>query len=409
MKSEYTLTGFFDSVSFLNTAMDLQAIQNWFAGYGKSGVDQLQYHTLPEQKGITQLLKLKEEIAKGKDAAQVLADAPDTFELIALQTNANATYSKQEIISLADGKQPGADYFGKARLKIYWSFASEGLDYYHPPTAPAEKARYNQIAFGLMNDPDVLASEPPISIQWLDGFHDVEGTDWQVADGCEALDNHEVLRLYENNRGQNDYGYLSPNMDEYGYVSKIPALYQGQGRGRSIPFEITTTIEGNTVKTEVSIKPEIVVVDALGLGGMTLDDRKSFLTQVQSILDNVMPGLDARQLRYFAGFRTAKDAKAGIPSLGINSANGAVLTDEQLDKIISALNANKTLGKMLSAAEPSTDKTQGNYKISVVDAAGKALTKDEIILSSGSQSVKTTVAAIKSLDHAAVLQLLNGK
>ena len=63
--------------------------------------------------------------------------------------------------------------------------------------------------------------------------------------------------------------------------------------------------------------PEISFRDALGLDGMSFDDRTRFLASAQKIIDNVLPGLnvDARSFTYSTAYLSNEDFENGKRSL----------------------------------------------------------------------------------------------
>lgn len=285
------------------------------------------------------------------------------------------------------------------------------------PTTAEGKAQFNEFVKSLMNDETYehgVGGKRFGSWPLLGSLNKIEGTDWMIADGAEALIGHDVLNLYENEVStfdsfQNEYGAVNRRINEYGYAVDMPGKYQ------DLSYLAATLVnaDGTTSKTPgllgldggQTYAPEINYTDALGLSGMSLDDRKLFLDTVQNILDDVAPGLDVRQLKFTTGYLNADDMKNNIRSLTLDVAGGPIA--EQRAIIEEALNTNRSLYEMKAKADASSNKSVGEYTISVVDAAGNALAKNEIILSSGNKSVLTTVDTIKDMDHKQIINFIN--
>ena len=293
------------------------------------------------------------------------------------------------------------------------------------PSTPEGKKAYNDMLLKAMQE----------GVQPLHGFRGslnrVEGTDWMIADGAEALIGHEILSMFENTDSK--FGTQAGQVNEYGFTVSLPGSYQGTNY-HTISLTIAT-LQSETfrkVANDVEIlwhtqganpnkfvkpadiptanikapilgldggqtySPEINFTDALGLDGMSLGDRKLFLDMTQKILDEVMPGMDARQLKFSTGQRTAADVKNNTFSLTLDV---AWLSIEQRNTIEEALNQDRQLFEMKHRADMSGNKGQGEFTISVLDAQGNALAKDQVRLIAGDKSVITSVDNIKDLDH----------
>jgi hypothetical protein len=268
------------------------------------------------------------------------------------------------------------------------------------PLTPEEKKKYNEMLIKMSND----------GIQPMHGFrtslNKIEGTDWMIADGAEALIGHEILHWIEGQATSatadtfwNAYSAVDQRINEYGFAMDMPAAY------KDLSYLVTTLVDFNGTTQKAPIygldagtiyAPEINFTDALGLGGMSLDDRKLFLDMAQKVLDNVMPGMDVRQLKFSTGQRTIEDVKNNTFSLTLDV---AWLSSAQRNTIEDALNKGGQLRAMKLKADASENKTQGELSMSVLDAQGNALAKDQIRLTAGSKSVTTSVDTIKDLDY----------
>jgi hypothetical protein len=67
-----------------------------------------------------------------------------------------------------------------------------------------------------------------------------------------------------------------------------------------------------------------------------------------------------------------------------------------------ALNQNRQLYEMKARADASSNKGLGEFTISVLDAQGNALAKDQVRLIVGNKSVTTSVDTIRDWDHAQI-------
>jgi hypothetical protein len=280
-----------------------------------------------------------------------------------------------------------------------WEQANN-ISFSSSPTTPGDKAAYNNMLLKAMKD----------GVQPLHGFRSslniIEGTDWMIADGAEALVGHEILHWIgakatnaSSDSFKNEYGAVDQRINEYGFAMDMPGVY------KDLSYLVTDLVmpDGTTTKAPIfgmdggqTYTPEIHFTDALGLAGMSLDDRKLFLEMTQKILDKVMPGMDARQLKFSTGQLTKDDVKNNTFSLTLDV---AWLSNEQRNTIEQALNQNRQLYEMKHKADQSGNKGVGEFTISVLDAQGNALAKDQIRLIAGNQSVIASVDTIKDLDH----------
>jgi len=284
------------------------------------------------------------------------------------------------------------------------------------PTTPEDKKKYNEMVVKMIND----GIQSPYSLRFYGSLNKIEGTDWMIADGAEALIGHDVLSMFENAHTQ--FNANAGQVNEYGFAISMPGSYAGAGISYQ-SYQTTTlytpplynVISGKYDKQpEVHVpilgldggqtySPEIQFRSVLGLDGMSLDDRKLFLDKVQTILNDVMPGMDARQLSYSTGQRTEADVKNNTFSLTLDV---AWLSSEQRNTIEDALNKDGQLRAMKLKADASGNKAQGELSMSVLDAQGNALAKDQIRLTAGGKSVTTSVDTIKDLDYSQIYNFI---
>ena len=286
------------------------------------------------------------------------------------------------------------------------------FSFWAKPTTAEEKKIYNEMELRFnreanWNDFRVDGSlygkdfDFSPTIRLYGSLNVVEGTDWMIADGAEALIGHQVLSLFETEvyTRENQYGAVNPLINEYGFLVDLPGKYQ------DLNYLASTFVrpDGSTIKVPIlgmdggqTYEPEINYTDALGLDGMSLDDRKLFLTMAQEILDAVMPGMDVRQLKFSIGHLTQSDLQQGIYSLTLD-AHGLGAKDYEM--IVQALNTNRLLFEMKSQADASANKGIGELTISVLDDSGNALAKDQVRLLADGKSVVTTVDTIKDMDQ----------
>ena len=278
-----------------------------------------------------------------------------------------------------------------------------------PPLTPEEKKHYNEMLRKALSE----------GIQPLQGykssFNRVEGTDWLIADGAEALVGHKILSVLENGMFAksdgahwNAHGPVNPRINEYGFTIDMPASYNGV----SYLHGDLVSPGGTTKKVPIlgmdggqTYAPEIHFRDALGLGGMSLADRKLFLELTQSILDNVMPGMDARQLTYTTGYLTEADLRNNKLSLTLTDV--AWLSTAQRNTLEQALNQNRQLFEMKHRADQSSNKGLGEFTMSVLDANGNALAKDQVRLIAGNKSIITSVDSIKNMNQQQIFAFIN--
>ncbi|GHT25639.1 hypothetical protein FACS18942_01190 [Planctomycetales bacterium] len=298
-------------------------------------------------------------------------------------------------ISEADEKSQQQMALDMKKMSFRVKALKLGVDMFRTrPETAEERKTWNDVVRTLMDDEEFKGTGIAHEF-FVSTLSPVEGTDWMLYDGAEALADSGVLTLYEpigNNpeARHNEYGLLRTEIDNYGYITLLPGNYQKLNfTENSLPL----TIDGGIVA-----QPQVKFTDALGLAGMDLYDRKTFLTKVQRILDDVVPGLDARQLKYYARFLTQEDSMAYKWSLQIEGNIGVDLKGKQ-EQIAKALNQDTSLGAMAAKATFAEDKTVGNYTITVADSSSGG-----ILLNSGGRTVRTTVDTIRYMDH---LQIVN--
>ncbi|MGL6196176.1 MAG: hypothetical protein ACRC2T_15275, partial [Thermoguttaceae bacterium] len=137
---------------------------------------------------------------------------------------------------------------------------------------------------------------------------------WAMKPGAEAFAGHDILKT----------AYPGAPIDDYGYSYTMPALYIERPTGIKTPTWTYQNEKGETVNlmidkngkatdakgnvVELTGKeglgksvPEITAFDQVNLGGLSLDERKTFLDGVQKLLDDNGYGMfSSREFRYGA-------------------------------------------------------------------------------------------------------------
>jgi DNA-binding protein len=135
---------------------------------------------------------------------------------------------------------------------------------------------------------------------------------------------------------------------------------------------------------------------------MSMGERKVFLSTVQSILDKVAPGVDVKQLKFKTGYLTLEDARNGKQAVLLDVADDRILQGKR-DEIEKAINKNTRIVNLKLQADASPNKSNGQLTISVLDASGQELPKNEVRLIADGKSITTTVETIKNMDQMQML------
>jgi uncharacterized membrane protein len=240
----------------------------------------------------------------------------------------------------------------------------------------------------------------------------VPGTDWLIADGAEAFVGHEILNWLENGMLKRTDG----RVNEFGFYIDMPGSFNGvsflmSDLVMSVPRKVgeadrTIKVPALGLDAGQLYAPEISFRDATGLGGMSFDDRKLFLTSVQSIIDRVLPdmGVDARQFSYLIVHSSTDGFQSVKPSLMLS---GGWLSDEQRNTLTQALDQNRQLFELMQRADMSGNKGLGEFTMSVLDANGNALAKDQVRLISGGKSVVTSIDTIRDMNQQQIFAFIN--
>ncbi|MDR0392186.1 MAG: hypothetical protein LBH59_09795 [Planctomycetaceae bacterium] len=282
---------------------------------------------------------------------------------------------------------------------------STGFDYKEIPTTTEGKIAYNEKIMELKQNPVIQQSGISMPLLNVPTTYNSANTKWSINSGAEALAGHEVLELF-------DYGNASGKLldgaspvlgadgmtDANGFEINLPARYREDG-------SFVSYSHSDPGRPNEMSEPQIKFEDSVGLSGMSIDERQTFLSRVQNILNKVSPGTKA----IFYKYDVAKD-KNGQDILKIEGTMGFVpgsgIVDAIRDSVQQELNKDKTLVDMLSKAQASSNQTRDELTISVVDKSGNRLAKNEIILSANGKSLKTTVNTIKDLDYKGILKLI---
>jgi hypothetical protein len=223
----------------------------------------------------------------------------------------------------------------------------------------------------------------------------VEDAQWIMNVGAEALQNHSVMSMYP---AEQQLPGSDQTIDEYGFGSIIPAQY-GFSQSLQVPPRDLNDMDMN--------RPKIRMYDAVHLQNLTLEERKSFLNQAQSLINKTNINLDARQLRY----EGIQDEQTGNISIHITG-----ITDDSIrEQIESLFSSDSTLQNLMkiSATKTVSDKDYDimdnyYYEISVVDDQWNILPDGGIILThclSGKQ-VLSNVETIRDKNRQEVLDII---
>ncbi|MCL2004532.1 MAG: hypothetical protein FWG73_00040 [Planctomycetaceae bacterium] len=390
---------------------------------------------------VEQIKSLSVALKEAKNPSEPQAVDPDPLgsaQPTGAYAKVDADGNKVPFVSLLDMDYESASLkeqnligWAKRLVAIHQWEQENDFSFRSSPTTPESKKTYNDMLLKAMQE----------GVQPLHGFRSslnaVEGTDWMIADGAEALIGHEILNMFENTNTK--FNPYAGQVNEYGFTISMPGSYQGTN------YQTTNSIASQTeslrrVGNDVEIlwdtqgvdpsefirsvdvpveninvpmlgidggqtySPEVHFRDALGLGGMSLAERKMFLELTQHILDNVMPGIDARELRFSTGYLNDADMRNGNLSLTIDVSG---LSNEQRNTIEQALNQDRRLFDMKQRADMSGNQGLGEFSMSVLDAQSNALAKDQVRLISGGKSVITSVDSIKDMDQQQILGLIN--
>jgi hypothetical protein len=223
----------------------------------------------------------------------------------------------------------------------------------------------------------------------------VEDAQWIMNIGAEALQNHNVMSLYP---AEQQLPGSDKTIDEYGFGSIIPAQY-GFSRSLQVPPRDLNDTDMN--------RPKIRMYDAVHLKNLTLEERKIFLNQAQSLINKTNINLDARQLCY-EGIQDEQIGNIAIHITGI--------TDDSIREQIESLFLSDSILQNLmkiSASKTVSDKDYDitdtyYYEISVVDDQWNTLPDGGIILThclSGKQ-VLSNVETIRGKNRQEVLDII---
>ncbi|MGL6194574.1 MAG: hypothetical protein ACRC2T_07090 [Thermoguttaceae bacterium] len=277
--------------------------------------------------------------------------------------------------------------------KIKWPTDNKFYDTYYPGISDAMKLSKSQKNW----------DENPLSR-------------WDYNTGAEAFQGHDIMQWMTDNTdvrsimidGKNRV-YGSQPIDEYGYSYKAPADYQArpeQGVGKRLGVivdEAYFQVLDSGPKVDLTPSAPSTMLDTqdrVGLQGLTLEERKTFLDGVQNILDENNIDLNSRELRYGGG--------SNAPSW-VSGSNG------YLDNVMSLIQENKGLMDLMlksgrvQAGRTTNEATAQEYSIKVTDNQGNKLPSDQIIVASGDgqKQLQMSVEQFKQLDRLAITSMLS--
>ena len=355
-----------------------------------------------------------------ESSTNIEAASPNSKDALVIVLGVGPKLTEEDVF--APGFQPKDEREALAAAYIIHSHIENkhGVKFDEIPTTASGKKAYNQAAKEFIGNQDiqklrqewshVLVPNPSL----LSSLNKVEGTNWWISDGAEALIGNHILQKLEIDystaeQGENQYGKIDQSINEYGFKVTLPGKYNNTN------FLSTTFVDpltGNSKQIPVAgadggttYKPNIDFIDALGLTGMSLSDRKIFLSSVQSILDQVAPGLDVRQLKFKTGYMNSQDQQSGKLSILLDT-TGNEPVDQVRDRIEKAINQNQALVQMKLKADQSGNQTSGKLTISPLDTNDKELPKDQVRLTAGGKSMIVSVAQIMDMDQMQMLSLV---
>ena len=259
-------------------------------------------------------------------------------------------------------------------------------------------------------------------------------TQWRFTGEAQAFEGHDVLNLFNGNRFGN-----RATVDEYGMTFELPATERFMLNSWQ---RFNSLIENNNFLTEydkngnitrqykvepdpVEYPAEFQSIDAVGLGNMTLSERKNFLDRLQSLLDDSpFQGINARDLNLGSTVVHKSETDYFNVDFYIVVNNDHTPTNQfnpgKMSSLEKLLNSDRALREMyMKATRPEfTTKdsygTNGSqtsrdlYTIKVTDKDGNRLPDNELIVSLNNRGVRMTFDEYQSMNREQIVGLLKG-
>ncbi|MGL6226784.1 MAG: hypothetical protein ACRC10_09190 [Thermoguttaceae bacterium] len=283
---------------------------------------------------------------------------------------------------------------------------------------------------------DARAAQREIVQQEWDTWNNDVTSRFQLQQGAEALQGHDLFKSVAAKMvsGQS-------MVDDYGYTNLLPMRAKESpgslplaadavrlrgtftfSDGRVLDYENMSWEEVQKRMNPSSSGAEAVSLDSVGLYGLSLDERKSFLESVQQLIDKNGLELNARDLQYIAGNGSQENAVKGIVS-EVVARFGNQFQSEQLasplQQLSDLISADRGLVQLMQKSYNFTTgkswddiaKKDYEYTLKVVDNAGKRLAEDQLIIESGDgqKQLRLSVAEYQQLDRKAITELLREK
>ncbi|MGL6194571.1 MAG: hypothetical protein ACRC2T_07075 [Thermoguttaceae bacterium] len=306
-----------------------------------------------------------------------------------------------------------------------------------PPTPLQSKQMQNEsdlLTLDRQNERQARAAQrEAVQKEWETWNNDVTSR-FQLQQGAESLQGHDLFKNFAEK--------LVPGLsmvDEYGYTNTLPATAKEPpgslpiaadamrlrgtltfSDGRVLDYDNMSWEEVQKHMTPSSSKPEAASFDSVGLYGLSLDERKSFLDSVQQLIDKNGLELNARDLKYIGSNGSQDNAVKGIVSNVVASFGNQFQSEQfggQLQKLGDLISSDRSLVQLMQKSYDFTTgkswdeiaKKDHEYTLKVVDNAGNRLANDQLFIESGNgqKQLQMSVEQFKQLDRLAITAMLS--
>lgn len=279
------------------------------------------------------------------------------------------------------------------------------------------------------------ANHEALQTEWNTWNNDVSSR-YETRPGAEALRGHGLLDLYA---GKLESGQST--VDEYGYSNNLPVsrkeppgslpVAAGDLRfggvltladGTVIDYDNMSWEETQKRMASNTVKPEAVSHDSVGLYGLSLDERKSFLDNVQELIDKSGLDLNARKLQFIGSNGSQQNAVDGVIAGVVVTYGGQFQTEEwasQLQKLGNMISSDRELMQLMQKSYDFTSgkswgeiaKKDHEYTLKIVDNNGNRLADDQLIIESGNgtKQLQMSLEEFEQLDRKQITELLQTK
>ncbi|MGL6195042.1 MAG: hypothetical protein ACRC2T_09500, partial [Thermoguttaceae bacterium] len=309
-------------------------------------------------------------------------------------------------------------------------------------TPDVSKSAYNDI-LDISEEAKLFGLEPVDMSKLSDKMRDLlsknSQTSWTFQQGYEALQGHEILNT----------GIW--NVDEYGMSFSVPGVESYYSNGTMWKAPETQPVEvvqydvngkeisrGPYVDTQ-PIDLTIKSVDQVGLGSMSLDNRKTFLDRLQTLIDQsdspALHGMKATSL-HLEGVFISKNADPNVqdrPDLFydenlrtfyVTANRNHDFSPESMSEIEKLINSDSVLQGMyketyvrdrlgyensVGTSNLGYPESRDNFSIKITDENGNRLANNELIVSLDSKELRMTVEQYKSKDRKEIVDLVRSE